>query len=131
MKEETVPPQRGYPKRTVLILVLVIVVLTGIVIFQQLQISYLRPIAYQETVTRNSWVGFITMFYVSQLNGALGITPSFVLTGDNLNLSQGRTVTVHGDWPQSAMSSLQVGNSMFFQVSTGGGWAASVVSINS
>jgi len=78
-----VPSQRGYSKRTVLILVVVIVVLTGIVIFQQIQVSYLKPIAYQEAVTKNSWFGFFTALYASQLNGAQGISPSFVTVIEN------------------------------------------------
>lgn len=182
---------RRYSRRTILILAVVIVVLTGTIIFQQIQVSYLRPIAFQEAVTENSWVGFSILLYAYELgaqgNSPHGVAPSLVtvlinnascasldkecdgygysftivnvcqnttyygtcnfsggieifwydpftnallITGTNANLTKGQATTVYGNWPKSEISSLRVSTSLFFQVSTNGGWASSIVTIN-
>ena len=51
------------------------------------------------------------------------------VTGENLSIPQGQTITVHGDWANEAPPALN--DLSFLEISTTGGWAAATMSVNS
>lgn len=63
--------KKSYSIKTILLLV-VIIILAGIVIFQQVQMSYLQPLA-QKNKTELLWIQLATTLYTSEL-GALSIS---------------------------------------------------------
>ena len=87
MNEEQ-SPRRQYSKKSVLLLIVVIGALTGVLIFQQIQISYLLPRAQQALKTEASWDGFGFQLYASQIGAVYGNNseaPSLVVVPTNNN----------------------------------------------
>lgn len=88
MKEQRTSVSRQ-SRKTILLLV-VIAILGAVVIFQQVQISYLRPIALQETKTELAWGSLFTQLYGSELAYSIGpnsSAPSLIAVPINQNLT--------------------------------------------